>query len=879
MLAAGSGTSQMPLSLLERSAEQGILRSAAEALLDSRGSGSLALVSGEAGIGKTSVVNRLIDEVSDQVRVLQGACDDLVAGNPLGPLREAARDTGGPLEAALDSGRMDEVLDAAVDELSGPAPLVLAIEDVHWADDATIDVLTYLARRIEGLNALVVVTYRDDAVGQDHPLQRLLGVLAGHPVRRLRLQPLSQPAVRDMAAGTRWDPAQLYELTGGNPFYLTETLASPSDSTVPMTVSGAVMARVRQLTPRCRTALERICVVPGIVDFPLAEALLGDDLDALAEAERRAIVEMRRDGLAFRHELVRRAIEGSIPGLRRRQLQRDVISVLRSHGTRELSRLVHHAIQAGDGDIVAEFAPQAARDSAASGSHREALTQYRAALEHEELLDKHLLGELLDECAWELYNAHHFDEAVRDAARAADLFRELGDDVAEGKALMRLSRHFYMTGDTDAARSAAERSVGLLARTDSLDATAYAVANQGALLALDVEAPRAFETLKRAERLAVEAGRPELRSLCLNYESLARSDLDGAGRIALLRTSLETALAVGAYEYAARGYTNLCEMLYRYGCYDELGEYLSEGLAFTRERGFWSHTFNLEVHLALLQIRLGDWSSARAELERTVSRYDDPGMLAVYSLPMYARLTARMGIDRSGQLQRQAWEQARHQRSLLGLGFAGIALVEWAWLNDRVDVAEQVRAVWRNHADRPAAGPLWAELQRYCMRLGLAPEKRSGPEHTGHEPWASGLRGDWRQAARYWERIGDPYEQALELADSGEIEPTLEALHMLDALGASAPASKVRARLKSLGVRSVPRGPTTATRVNPAGLTARQVDVLTLLSEGLTNAEIAQRLVVSVRTVDHHVSSILTKLDVGTRRGAIAVAKSWERPQ
>jgi DNA-binding CsgD family transcriptional regulator len=254
-------------------------------------------------------------------------------------------------------------------------------------------------------------------------------------------------------------------------------------------------------------------------------------------------------------------------------------------------------------------------------------------------------------------------------------------------------------------------------------------------------------------------------------------------------------------------------------------------------------------------------------------------MLAVYSLPMYARLAARMGIDRSGDLQRQAWDQARHQRSLLGLGFAGIALVEWAWLNDRVDVAEEVRAVWRNHADRPAAGPLWAELQRYCMRLGLSPENRSGPEHTGHEPWASGLRGDWRQAARYWEQIGDPYEQALELADSAEIEPTLEALRMLDALGASAPASKVRARLKSLGVRSVPRGPTTATRVNPAGLTARQLDVLTLLSEGLTNAEIAKRLVVSVRTVDHHVSSILTKLDVGTRRGAIAVAKSWETPR
>lgn len=865
----------MPFSLLERAAEQEVLRAATDALLET-GTGSVVLVTGEAGIGKTSVVNALLDEAAGTVRVLQGACDDLVAGNPLGPLREAARGTGGPLEAAVDSGRMDDVLDASVDEMSGPSPVVLVIEDVHWADDATIDVLAYLARRIEALRVLLVLTYRDDAIGQNHPFQRLVGALAGRPVSRLRLRPLSPSAVRSLAKGSHWDPTQLHEVTGGNPFYLIETLASPTDSAVPTTVSDAVLARVRELSPRCRAALESICVVPGVVDFPLAEGLLGDDLDALAEAEMHGIVEMRRDGLAFRHELVRRAIESGVPGLRRRQLHRDVIAVLRARGEADLSRLVHHAIQAGADDIVAEFAPQAARRSAASGAHREALTHYSAALRREELLDRHQVGEVLDEFAWELYNAHRFDEAVRDASRAADLFGELGDDVAQGRALTRLSRHLYMTGDTDQARAAAEQAVGLLGATDSLEATAFAVANHGALLALDDEASRAVESLDRAERLAEQAGRPELRSLCLNYQSLARTDLDGAGRIALLHRSLETAQGLGEHEYVARGYTNLCEMLYRYGCYEELDRYVAEGLAFTRERGFWSHTYNLEVHKALLDVRRGDWATAQAELERTVSRYDDPGMLAVYSLPMYARLTARTGTDQSGDLQRQAWDRAQRQRSLLGLGYAGIALVEWAWLNDRVDVAEQVRDVWRHHADRPSAGPMWAELQRYCLRLGLAVDHREGPEHTDYEPWASGLRGDWRTAASRWEAIGDPFEQALELADSGEIAPTLEALRMLDSLGADAVAFKVRGRLRALGVRAVPRGPTKSTRVNPAGLTDRQLGVLSLLSEGLTNAEIADRLVVSVRTVDHHVSSILSKLDVATRRGAVAVAKSWD---
>jgi DNA-binding NarL/FixJ family response regulator len=127
--------------------------------------------------------------------------------------------------------------------------------------------------------------------------------------------------------------------------------------------------------------------------------------------------------------------------------------------------------------------------------------------------------------------------------------------------------------------------------------------------------------------------------------------------------------------------------------------------------------------------------------------------------------------------------------------------------------------------------------------------------------------GDWRAAADAWERVGAPYERA---PDSGEVAPMLEALSVFDTLGA-APAGRVaRRRLREAGVRQVPRGPQAATRANPAGLTERQVEILRLLAEGLTNAEIAARLVVSVRTVDHHVSAVLQKLGVSTRREAAA---------
>ena len=154
------------------------------------------------------------------------------------------------------------------------------------------------------------------------------------------------------------------------------------------------------------------------------------------------------------------------------------------------------------------------------------------------------------------------------------------------------------------------------------------------------------------------------------------------------------------------------------------------------------------------------------------------------------------------------------------------------------------------------------------MRLGEPVEVHQGCP----EEFAADLRGDWRAAAAAWERVGDPFERAVQLLDSGAVEPTLEALAVFDELGAKPAALLARRRLRDLGVRQVPRGPQATTRANPAGLTGRQLEILGLLADGLTNAEIAARLVVSVRTVDHHVSSVLQKLNVPTRREAAELA-------
>ena len=476
------------VALLERTDEWDALTAAADAAARCRG--SVVLVSGEAGIGKTSLVRAFAEHVAGRTRLLVGGCDDLLTARPLGPLRDAVAGSGGPLETALRTG--GDVFAAVVAELAGPRVTAVVVEDLHWADDATLDVLGYLARRIADLPAVLVLTYRDEAAVTGHPLHRLLGSLVGRPVVRLPLRSLSSAAVIGLASGSGWDPRRLHALTGGNPFYVTEALAEPRPG-VPISVSDAVLARISRLADTTRAAVEQLSVVPTIVGLDLANSLLGERLDALAEAEMRGIITSGADGLTFRHELARQAVEQSLLPLRRRTLHRAVVAALQAERAPDLARLVHHAAAAEDGATVSRYAPLAGREAAAAGSHRQALAHFSSALRHGHRLADADLARLIDEHAWELYNAGRFVEALHGGERAVRLRRR---DVADGgraalaEALVRLSRHRFMVGDPDGADAAAAEAVTLLDAERSPSALAFAATYLAAIRALTGVADR-----------------------------------------------------------------------------------------------------------------------------------------------------------------------------------------------------------------------------------------------------------------------------------------------------------------------------------------------------------------------------------------------------
>src|ERR1700734_717359 len=246
----------------------------------SQGEGRLILIGGEAGVGKSVPVERFQRDLPD-ARWSWGACDGLSTPRPLAPLFDLARDLGGALED-LCRGRpeRDELFTALLRQVTGEDRLdVIVIEDIHWADEATLDLMRFLTRRIRTASVLVIATYRDDRLAPSSPLRLALGDLAATRwTRRLELPPLSVEAVRSMAEGTDLDADQLYRLAGGNPFYVTEMLEAGTHG-VPLSARDAILSRTGRLSAAARQVLE----TAALMGLRIAPRLLANRQAALDE--------------------------------------------------------------------------------------------------------------------------------------------------------------------------------------------------------------------------------------------------------------------------------------------------------------------------------------------------------------------------------------------------------------------------------------------------------------------------------------------------------------------------------------------------------------------------------------------------------------------
>lgn len=846
---------------LERDAFLAELLRAAEEVRAGRG--VAVAVGGEAGIGKTTLVTRAAEEIRGRgMRVLWSGCEALFTPRPLGPLYDFAEELGPEVDALLGSDRNRERLFPAVLEAAGAEPTLLVVEDVHWADHATLDLLKYAVRRIARLPLLLIYTYRDDEVASDHPLVSLLGETM--QARRLALPRLSPAAVASLAVGR--DARAVYALTGGNPFYVAEFLAGDGER-VPPTVRDAVLARATRLSPAARTIVETASAVPGKAERWLVEAALPEAVstEVLIEATTSGIVALHHGAFVFRHELARRAIEDSLPGVRRQALHAAVLALLQGRGGVSPARLAHHAAEAGDVEAIRRLAPLAADEAKRADAHREAAAHYRTLLAHSDSLGDRARAELLEQLAYECYLTQQEDEALRHRQAALAIWRRVGDRLREGDTLRWISRLQWFAGRNLEARAAAEEAIAVLETLPPGPELAMAWSNRAQLHMLAQETAEAVAWGTRAIELAQRIGDQAILAHALNNVGTAEELAGRAEGSAKLDESLRISLERGYQEHAARAYTNIGSGAVRAVDYARAEQALDAGIAYATDRDLDAWRMYMLAWRARMRLERGEWNAAADDAHTVLAFHGGPAVSRIPALAVLGSLRVRRGDPGATALLDEAWELAVRTREIQRIAPVAAARAEAAWL--RGDARANAAEI-RDAFAMTAAGDAWArgELALALRRCGVEDVSRDDMA----EPYALQIAGDWRGAAERWERIGRPWELAAALAESDDPDDLRRALSMLAALGDRALTAKIAARVPQQ------RGPRVSTQRNPHGLTARELEILALLAEGLRNSDIAARLSVSMKTVDHHVSAVLAKLGARTRGEAAAKFRALE---
>ncbi|HEX3975681.1 MAG TPA: AAA family ATPase [Solirubrobacteraceae bacterium] len=853
--------------VLERSDELGVLETARAEVADGR-RGRLVLIAGEAGIGKTALVGAFCAGLAG-TRILRGGCDPLLTARPLGPLADIAEQTGGELAQLIDDGAAGTALLGAFARELRRAPSVVVLEDLHWADEATLDFLLLFGRRIESVPALTLATFRDDELDRSHPLRIVIGELPRATSRRVSLGPLSAEAVAQLARGAELDPGRLHRQTAGNPFFVTEALAAGGDS-LPDTVRDAVLARAARLEPAARQLLDAVAIVPSHAELWLLEALVGGDLVHLERCLASGMLHVTDGAVAFRHEIARAAVQDVLPPDRALRLHRAAVAALADppRGRPDLARLAHHAEAAGDADAVLSYAPDAAERAALLGAHREAAAQFAGALRFADRLSAERRAWLFERRGYECYLTGAIDQAI--AARTASLaeYRTLDDRLRQGDTHRWLSRLAWFAGDNAEAEAQARRAVELLGELPPGPELAMAQSNMAQLRMLAYDHDGALEWGTRAIELAERLGETEILVHALNNVGMARLE-SGRDSGEEVERSLTLATEAGLEEHVARAHTNLGAVSVQMRDYPRATRHLGEGIAYCAERDLDSWGLYMTGWRARVHLEQGRWDEAAAEATAVLRRPGTAIPSRITPLAVLGRLRARRGDpDVWGPLD-EAVELAAGTGEVQRLLPVALARAEARWLGGEPGaVADETDGVLELAMARASVWEL-GELLMWRRRGELAdvpPAREPAP------PWCLELAGEGAAAARAWAELGCPYEAAL-AALAADDDALLRHGHAeLLRLGAPTSAAHVARVMRERGVRDLRQGPRASTRENPAGLTARELDVVALLAEGLRNAQIAERLVVSRKTVDHHVSSILGKLGVSTRTEAAAEA-------
>lgn len=826
------------------------------------GKGAVAFVVGEAGIGKTSVLRAAAERIGADLRVLVAACEDLSTAEALTLLRDLTLVDHDALDRANDSGSRLALFGETL-HLLARQPTLLLIEDLHWADDGSIDFIRYIGRRIADLPLLLVISSRNEDLGARSRLARAANDLPPSLRRRFELARLSSVAVGKLAAAHGLIGSAIHDVTDGNPLLVAEILAAGGRRSA--SIDDLVVGRADRLDEAARAFLNYCSIIPRRVslDQIVASGVTDTVIQACTES---ALLLTDGDGLAFRHEITRRAIEDALSPLARSLLHRRELDRLDRIGASAARRL-HHAIGANDRVRIEELAPLAAQQASALGAHREAASAWAALLEASEHPGDPAQCERY---AFELHVTGEIGRAIEWQKRALAIYAAAGDRLRHGDGLRFLSRLHYLNGQRALADKAAQEAIRPLEEFPGTAELALGCANLAHLAMLADDCAEAVRWSEKAIPIAEQLGREDILATVLNNYGTAMQYDDLDRSLALLDESIALGIRTASQEHVARAYTNKSWTLMQACRFEEALAVHREGIDYCRERDLDTWDDYMSGGRALTLLDLGRWDEAEQFARAVVIDRANTHLMRNPAVRALALLRIRRGVDDWQPLideLRTHMENGREPPRFISMA---MIVAEQAWTNgDPPDQAaallEEAAGLSKLYGSPWDRGALWA----WRRRLGF---DGASPDSVA-SPYSRLAAGDIAGAAAIFRAHTMPFAEASILI-GGDPDQSAAGLAILDQLGAAATAARARTELIGRGLRRGSRGPRASTRSNDFGLTKREIEVLVAMDKGWTNREIGERLFVSAKTVDHHVSAILGKLNARTRGEAAAVART-----